>query len=156
VVEADDEDSVEGTRRFEQCSHSVDGEVRPLGLLDLDKDPHLLALRPIHGLREGRNACSCKSSVEAGPGIKAADLFQTEVGGEAVAICGAVERPVVKHDRFAIGSQHDVNLDCCRTRSLGGGHGRHRVFRADEAVASVSAHMDSPGIAGEKTKGHRR
>jgi hypothetical protein len=92
VVEADDEDSVEGTRRFEQCSHSVDGEVRPLGLLDLDKDPHLLALRPVHGLREGRNACSRKSSVEAGPGIKAADLFQTEVRGEAVAIRGAVDR----------------------------------------------------------------
>jgi len=39
VVEADDKNSVGRARRFEQTRYSVDGEVGPLGLLDLEKDP---------------------------------------------------------------------------------------------------------------------
>jgi len=83
-------------------------------------------------------------------------LLQIQVGSEAVTICGAIQRPVVKYNRFSVGGQHDIDLNCRRTPSLGGGKGRHRIFRADEAVAPVSAHMDSSGLAGKKTEGHRR
>jgi len=38
-----------------------------------------------------------KAGIEAGSGVEAADLLQTEVGGEAVAVGGAVERAVMKY-----------------------------------------------------------
>jgi hypothetical protein len=67
----------------------------------IQKYPNLLARCPIDDLREGWNACSGKSRIEAGSGIEAADLLESEIGGEAVAVGGAAERAVVKHDRLA-------------------------------------------------------
>ena len=118
MVEADDKNSVGRARRFEQTRYSVDGEVGLLGLLDLEKDPHFLALRPIDDLRNCRNARTGKSSIKAGSGVETADLLQPEVRDEAVTVSGAVERAVMKHDRLTLGGQYDVDLDRRRAPGL--------------------------------------
>src|SRR5215469_18488787 len=128
MVEADDDGSVGYAACFEQFHRSIDREVRPLGLLDLDKDPHLLAPCPINDLREGWNTCSGKSRIKAGSSVEAANLLQSEVGGEAAAVRGAVERSIVKHDRLAFGGQYDVDLDRRRAPSLGSREGRQRIL----------------------------
>ena len=51
MVEADDGNPLGRARRRHQLRHSIDSEVRPLRLLDLEKETHVLALGPIEDLR---------------------------------------------------------------------------------------------------------
>ena len=153
VVEADDDRPVGGAGRLDHFGHPVDAEVRPLGLLDLDKDPHLLAPRPIESFGNSRNPRSGKPRIKAGSGVEAANLRETEIGGKAVAVGGAVEYAIVKHDRLAFGGQHDIDLDRRRAPGLGSRECRQCVLRAVKAVAAMAAHMDPAGFACQKTKG---
>ena len=151
VVKADDHGPAGRSRGFEQLRYMIDGDVRPLGLLDLDKDSHLFARRPIDGLFEGRDPGSGKPHIKAGSRVEAANLFESEIGGKAMAVGGAVERAVVKHDRLAFGAQHDVYLDRRRTPGLRRRERRQCVLRVVEAIAAMAADMDAAGLPRQET-----
>ena len=117
VVEADHDDPVGGSRRIEQGGDTVDREVGALGLLDLEHEAHVRALRPVERLCERRDAGPGKARVEARPRIETADALDVEVGRVAVAVGRAVEREVVQDDGLAVGGQNDVDLDGGRARN---------------------------------------
>ena len=156
VVEADDDDPVGRARGFEQLRHAVDGEVRPLGLLDLEHDAHRLSRRPVERLRKRRNAGSGEAGMKADARIEAADALEAKVRCEARAVGRPVEGQVMQDDRFAVGGQHDVDLDGRRARGLGRLKGRQRVLRIVQAVAAVAADMNPPGLGGKETERHGR
>ena len=116
MVEAQHDDAVGRAGRIEEGCRPIHGQVRPLDLLDLEHDPHVLALRPFEHFRKRWNPCPGEARIEAGSGIEAADVLEAEIGGEAAAVGGAVDGQVVQHDRLAVGRQHDVDLDRRRAR----------------------------------------
>ncbi len=156
VVEADDDDPVGGAGGFEQLRGAVDGEIRPLGLLDLEHDAHRLSRRPVERLGERRNAGSGEAGIKARASIEAADALEAEVRGEPRAVGRPVEGQVMQDDRFAVRGQHDVDLDGRRTRGLGRPKRRQRVLRIPQAVAAVAADMNPPGLGGKETERHGR
>jgi hypothetical protein len=103
MVEADQYGLVDGAGRCKKARDPIDGEVRPLCLLDLEQEPHLLGLCPVEHFSECRDPRSGKARMKAGPGIEAANPLETEIGCEAIAIRRSVDREVVQNDRLAVG-----------------------------------------------------
>ena len=101
-----------------QRRHPIDCEVRLLGLLDLQHDPHVVRLRPVERLRDRRYLRAGESGMEPAAGIQLADLLEAEVGREAVAVRRPVDGQVVQDDRLAVRGQHDIDLDRSRAGSL--------------------------------------
>src|SRR5215212_10161329 len=139
MVEADDDDPVARAGRIEQSHYPIDRKVRSFCVLDLQHQAHLLALCPVECLCKRWNAGSDKPRMIMGAGIEGADLRKAKVCRKAVAVGRSVDSAVVKNDRLAIRSQHDIDLDCRRTPSLRCLKGWQRVLRVVKAVTPVTA-----------------
>src|SRR5260370_12163843 len=156
MVEAEENDPAEGGGRCKKAGDPIDGEVRPLRLLDLEHEPHLLALRRVEHFGERRDPRSGKARVKAASGIEAANPLETKIGREAVAIRRSVDRQIVQNDRLAVGGQHDVDLDGRRAPGFRRLESRERVLGIMEAVTAVAADVDPSSLASNKAEGHAR
>src|SRR6266446_4090156 len=86
MVEANEHHPVGVARRRNKARNPIDGEVGPFRLLDLGEEPHLLAVRPVKHFDECRDPCPGKALMKPGSRIESADLLETEIGCEAMAI----------------------------------------------------------------------
>ena len=86
--------------------------------------------------------------------IQPADLLQGEVGREAVAVRRPVDGQVVQDDRLAVRRQHDIDLDSGRASGLRRFEPWQRVLRVVEAVAAMTADMDTTHLAGQEAESH--
>src|SRR5438445_7504451 len=111
MVEADEHHPVGGVRRRNKARNPIDGEVGAFRLLDLDEEPHPLAVRPVKHFDKCRDPCPGKALMKPGSRIESADPLETEIGCEAMAIGRSVDREVMQNDRLAVRGQHDVDLD---------------------------------------------
>src|SRR5439155_16833818 len=66
MVEADEHHPVDGVRRRNKARNPIDGEVGPFRLLDLDEEPHLLAVRPVKHFDKCRDPCPGKALMNTG------------------------------------------------------------------------------------------
>src|ERR1700730_9727619 len=73
MVEADEQHPVDGVRRRNKARNPIDGEVGPFRLLDLDEEPHLLAVRPVKHFDKCRDPCPGKALMKPGSRIETAD-----------------------------------------------------------------------------------
>jgi hypothetical protein len=73
MVEADEHHPVDGVRRHNKARNPIDGEVGPFRLLDLDEEPHLLAVRPVKHFDKCRDPCPGKALMKPGSRIETAD-----------------------------------------------------------------------------------
>src|SRR5207253_3132526 len=112
-----------------------------------------LAVRPVKHFDKCRDPCPGKALMKPGSRIESADLLETEIGCEAMAIGRSLDREVMQNDRLAVRGQHDVDLDHRGAPGFRRLESRKRVLWVVEAVAPVTADLDAPGLAGKKLKG---
>ena len=135
MVEADEHHPVDGVRRRNKARNPIDGEVGPFRLLDLDEEPHPLAVRPVKHFDKCRDPCPGKALMKPGSRIETADPLETQIGCEAMAIGRSVDREVMQNDRLAVRGQHDVDLDHRCAPGFRRLESRKRVLWVVEAVA---------------------
>src|SRR5258705_12194086 len=111
MVEADEHHPVDGERRRNKARNPIDSEVGPFRLLDLDEEPHPLAVRRVKHFDKCRDPCPGKALMKTGSRIETADPLETQIGGEAMAVGRSVDREVMQNDRLSVPAQYDVDLD---------------------------------------------
>jgi Permease family len=74
---------------------------RSVSLISIQRPISSRFAQPSTSVKVGMRV-TAKCAWESDRGIEAADLSESEIGREAVAICRAVERAVVKHDGLAL------------------------------------------------------
>src|SRR6202022_5103442 len=102
MVESDERHPVDRGPRRNKARTPNDGEGGPFRLLDLDEEPHLLAVRPVKHFDKCRDPCPGKALMKPGSRIETADLLETEIGCEATAVGRSVDREVMQNDRLAV------------------------------------------------------
>src|SRR5260370_12426710 len=156
MVEAEENEPAEGGGRCKKAGDPIDGEVRPLRLLDLEHEPHLLALRPVEHFGERRAPRSGKARVKAASGIEDANPLETKIGREAVAIRRSVDRQIVQNDRLAVGGHHDVYLYGRCAPGFRRLESPERVLGIMEAVTAEAADLYPPRPPRKKARAHTR
>ena len=115
---------------------------------------HVVRLAQSSASAHCRYSCSGEERDRtATPASSSADLLEGEVGREAVTDRRSVYGKIMQDDRLSVFGQHDVDLDCGRTRRLRGIERRQRILRVMKTVAAMAADVDAPCSRARKLKG---